>query len=496
MDKINFTFIQDEYKINLTDDQKNALDKITNFFNSKDNSLLIEGFAGTGKTTLITLVVSQLIKNKVINSVAFSAPTNKAVNVIIERYPINTKDKNIIIDFLTIHKLLRYKSEYDNDGNKIFVKDSGSCFKSYNVIIIDECSMLSKDIVNDINEEIKSNDKTKVILIGDPAQLPPINEDYSCSFKKFKNKVLLKQVIRSGKKGIVDCCNNTRNSIFDEKEEEIKDYEGLFLYKNNYEKKKMNNLVNNFSEYITKSNWFKKFLNTNDSIILAWTNKQVSLYNEEIRKIKFGSNLKKYLVGDKLILTDYYLTNDDYNEPIYTSEQIEIIGVNECNIKFPEMKCNFENITKTIKNVANRLIDKINNGTIRQYNVYKLKIIKSNNLSFIIYVLKDNDVKINNKDQEFAKDNIYNFVKKYNSNENIEKNVIRILWKFYNKTFVDPFAKINYGYSTTVHKSQASSYKNVFIDSNDILKNGKEKEALRCLYTAQSRAINSLHILL
>ena len=489
---INSTIIQDECKINLTNDQKNALDKLLEFIYNKDNTILIEGYAGTGKTTLITLLIPYLLKNNIIKSVVFSAPTNKAVNVIIEKYPIQ-KNKDIIVDFLTIHKLLKYKSEFNNEGNKIFVKSEGSCFKLYDLIIIDECSMLSKDIVNNIGEEI--NEKTKIILIGDPAQLPPVNEDYSSIFTKFKNKVLLQKVVRAKKQGIVEACNNTRRMIFDETQQEVKEVDGIYFYRNNYEKKREQNIVIDFSEYVVKTKWFKKYLEIEDSIILAWTNKQVSMYNEEIRRIKFGKKLKKYLVGDKLILTDYYLTNDDFTEPIYTSEQIIIIGVQETNIKFPEMVCKFEGITKEMKKLANNYINLINSGTIRQYNVYKLKIKKSNHLIFTIYVLKDIDIKKNTQDQEYAKDKIYKFIKKYGSNEMIEKNIIRIMWKYYNKTFVDPFAKINYGYSTTVHKSQASSYKNVFVDYNDIIKNKNTLEALHCLYTAQSRAINSLHML-
>ena len=489
---INSTIIQDECKINLTNDQKNALDKLLEFIYNKDNTILIEGYAGTGKTTLITLLIPYLLKNNIIKSVVFSAPTNKAVNVIIEKYPIQ-KNKDIIVDFLTIHKLLKYKSEFNNEGNKIFVKSEGSCFKLYDLIIIDECSMLSKDIVKNISEEI--NEKTKIILIGDPAQLPPVNEDYSSIFTKFKNKVLLQQVVRAKKQGIVEACNNTRRMIFDETQEEVKEVDGIYFYRNNYEKKREQNIVIDFSEYVVKTKWFKKYLEIEDSIILAWTNKQVSMYNEEIRRIKFGKKLKKYLVGDKLILTDYYLTNDDFTEPIYTSEQITIIGVQETNIKFPEMVCKFEGITKEMKKIANNYINIINSGTIRQYNVYKLKIKKSNHLIFTIYVLKDIDVKKNTQDQEYAKEKIYKFIKKYGSDEMIEKNIIRIMWKYYNKTFVDPFAKINYGYSTTVHKSQASSYKNVFVDYNDIIKNKNTLEALHCLYTAQSRAINSLHML-
>jgi ATP-dependent exoDNAse (exonuclease V) alpha subunit len=46
----------------------------------------------------------------------------------------------------------------------------------------------------------------------------------------------------------------------------------------------------------------------------------------------------------------------------------------------------------------------------------------------------------------------------------------------------------------TVHKSQSSSYYNVFVDTDDILNNNNINDCKRCIYTAYTRAINELHI--
>jgi len=48
------------HKINLTDDQNNAIDKIHSFFNSDDNVFILQGYAGSGKTTLIKGIISYL----------------------------------------------------------------------------------------------------------------------------------------------------------------------------------------------------------------------------------------------------------------------------------------------------------------------------------------------------------------------------------------------------------------------------------------------------
>ena len=80
--------------------------------------------------------------------------------------------------------------------------------------------------------------------------------------------------------------------------------------------------------------------------------------------------------------------------------------------------------------------------------------------------------------------------------QQIDQIIIRPLWKEYNTIFVSPFANVICSHSTTSHKAQGSSYYDVFIDLDDILKNGNINEMKRCIYTAITRAVNELHILI
>ena len=63
--------------------------------------------------------------------------------------------------------------------------------------------------------------------------------------------------------------------------------------------------------------------------------------------------------------------------------------------------------------------------------------------------------------------------------------VIQRLWEYFYYSYVDIFADISYGYCITVHKSQGSTYNNVYVDVSNILKyNRDDIDGLKCLYTS------------
>jgi hypothetical protein len=77
----------------------------------------------------------------------------------------------------------------------------------------------------------------------------------------------------------------------------------------------------------------------------------------------------------------------------------------------------------------------------------------------------------------------------------LEDTLIKNLWKFYDGTFVSPYASVIFGYSITTHKAQGSTFRNIFVDASDILNNSNENEAMRCIYTAHTRGSNEIHVL-
>lgn len=120
------SFLLDKPDLEYTEDQKDAVKlMIDNLYDYENRSCGVYGSAGTGKTTITVDFIAFLAKHKYIKRVAFTASTNKAVNIIkykFEPYFANKTLGETFVHFLTIHRLLNYKSSFDAQGNRIFIK--------------------------------------------------------------------------------------------------------------------------------------------------------------------------------------------------------------------------------------------------------------------------------------------------------------------------------------------------------------------------------------
>ena len=133
----------------LNESQKKSIEKIDKFINNVfDRFFILKGSAGTGKTTVITHFLNN--PKFVDYKIAFSATTNKAVSVLKQMSPFQDDKK---YTYLTIHKLLNIKRKISKEGKEEFhiVRDNKKLLKSlsiyeYDIVIIDESSMLSNEI--------------------------------------------------------------------------------------------------------------------------------------------------------------------------------------------------------------------------------------------------------------------------------------------------------------------------------------------------------------
>jgi hypothetical protein len=321
----------------------------------------------------------------------------------------------------------------------------------------------------------------------------------------------MSQVVRSKSSNVLGICNTIRNWTLNLSENKNfkKFVDGhdcqVYAYVQNSDK--------------LKSKWFLDFLkdceHSKDSIILTWTNKQCDKYNEATRNIVFKDNgsIKRFEIGDILILGDYYNIKDGKhteNNKFYTSEQIKIVEIEIVDKpidKFPETinkKAHALENAQSYEQYYKKTIASITEQTILTVKCWKLKVKrisnKTNDLS-TIYVIHESIEGLYAENCE----KVIALIKKLRSIlatkykpkiPLIESHIIKQLWRDYHKLYIQPFANVNYGYSITCHKGQGSTFYNVYVDMNDIIKNTNENEMKRCLYTAISRTSNKLFLLI
>jgi len=161
----------------LEKDQSDAVDKLSDWFlDERSNRFVLLGLAGTGKTTLINFFVDKLGLDR--SSIAFAAYTGKAAMVL--------RSKGIHAS--TIHRLIY---EPVIIGKTIEFKKKRELSSTIRLIFIDECSMVSDNIRNDLESF-----NIPIVYIGDHGQLPPIVKDGAVNIVMANPDIVLEKIHR------------------------------------------------------------------------------------------------------------------------------------------------------------------------------------------------------------------------------------------------------------------------------------------------------------
>lgn len=433
--------------MNLNQQQQAAYDLLKDFVLSKhDGSMYcLKGYAGTGKTYLISQLVNEVKKLKKNWQIALTAPTNKAVQVL--RESSNLPD----VTYKTIHSLLGLKEVIKDSGEIEFERDYESNqaeVSKYRILIIDEVSMLQDNLFFQIR---RFNSKVKIILMGDPAQIPPVNKEDCEPFlnpEQHKIKeIQLTQIMRqaNGSK-ITVCAGEVRENLSQNK---FKFSSGADM-----------DVYNIPSDRAALVSVFYEFLYKNcDTRVIAWTNKKVSEYNQFIRKIIYGENLAKILVDEKLILNKPYFTESN-GEPVLLSTNQEV-KVLEFEVKEVELPLKYKVMAYVCR------VEFINKKGEKDVGI----------------------INVLHEDSKVDYSVILDYLKKIAVKASYEER--RDKWKDY-YSVLKSLADVSYAYAITAHKSQGSTYNTCIVDAVNIEINDNVIERNRILYTAMTRAKNKL----
>ena len=439
-------------------EQNKILLKLVEYITTLGNRsvFLLKGYAGTGKTTLISALVKSL--PSIGKRSVLLAPTGRAAKVL-AKY---SKKKSS-----TLHKKIYWIRTTKNGNTFITLKEN---LHTNTIFIVDEASMIPEDAKDGINKRSLLEDlikyvyegiDCKLILIGDIAQLPPVNLDISPALdennldKKYQKQIIhqeLKKVVRQEKNSMVlENATNLRELI----EGNIKKLPKIKL---NQEVVRISS-GDELQECIEKSYGNSGVENTT---IICRSNKRANQYNYRIRsEILWQEDIIS--AGDILMVVrnNYFwldekseagfLANGDIIEVTRIKEIIERYGFKFAKASIRLMDYENENEIDTIL-----LLDTINS--------------ESPSLKYDEYKKLYTEVGLDYKGQK-------------DINKKIKEN------EFFNAI------QIKFGYSITCHKAQGGQWKNVFIDIGYFKKEMLDKNYLRWLYTAFTRSTENLYLI-
>ena len=406
-----------------------AIQALSDFLDSDRNFFCLSGSAGTGKTTII----KEVLKNR--SGVIVSAPTHKAKRVI---------SKATGLEAITIHSALCLSPNMElkdfDKNNIIFDTKSVMAPIPYKVLVIDEASMLNKDLVG----FIKMLKGKKVIFIGDHKQLPPVKETESLVFldKEIEQFRLEKIERQSEGSTIIDVCNQVLSGDYD-----FKESKNVKIFSNPM----------SFGEEIVSRT---RFGENPDYRILCFTNKCCSQWNNYVRGMVIGDYKTKLVVGEWLVcqktVRDVCENSTDYK--IETIDDCEIHG---------------------LKGYDCRLSDGWGNYT----SIFVLK-----NESYKDFLDQERKMRRNALDAKSGQQRGFLWRLYYKFTNSVS--VLGVINDAYGNKLYD--ADFDYIYAQTVHKSQGSTYKEVFIIKSDIM---ACQDRMSIMYVACSRPSETLNIL-
>ena len=453
----------------LNDQQKFALWELEKFYNSDETVFSLQGYAGTGKTTIMKVFDKYL--NNSFSKPLYVSPTHKANAV--------TRANNPEALVKTIHSLLGLSPDYDVlkdsfDLSKIkFSSQSGiNNTVQGTIIIVDESSMLEDSLADHLVEEAKKNGN-RIIFIGDPAQLSPVGQTTESKALNYSGKVELTKVERTGDNAILKDAtslreNNTLSYITD-----LNDKGDGIIYTNKPA------TLDFFLKNIVNKNNFKNPLELR---ILTGENKYIPTYNKLIRNILFGENAPQLVKGDILMGYSNEKRTRDPKRPyeiINSGDYIvdEISDLTEKVVPYTDNKIKVFGYKVSLKNaydnsnVETFILDSNNNANS----------IAATQMANLVNRLWSRRSELISEDRRKEASKIIDIINSINNSFSTMFDVKDQYGKIIRyKTF-------DYAYTQTVHKSQGATYNNVVV-LEDTFNKFSESEKQKLKYVALTRA--------
>jgi len=455
--------LREKFPFNPTLKQDIFFQKIAEFVisNDKDEIFVLKGYAGTGKTTIISTLVNYL--QKADKKYVLLAPTGRAAKVI-----SNYSQKPAF----TIHKRIYFPKKSKSGGVSFTLQPNK--FKN-TIFIVDESSMISDSyqetklyengsLLDDLMFYVDAGQNCKIIFIGDTAQLPPINmevspalnnETLSMHFNKEVYGIELDEVMRQEEfSGILYNATELRELLkshfYDAFKFSLGDFKDIVRLQDGYD------IQDAIYDSFDKNG-------PEETAFIVRSNKRANQYNHQIRTTIL-SRESELSAGDLLmVVKNNYFWLKDSSEASFIAngdiiEVLEIFKIRELyGFRFASVKIRMIDYPNQIPFEVELLLDTITSESP------SLTYDESNTL--------------------------YNEVMKDYEGESQYK-------KFLNVKNNPQFnaLQVKFSYAMTCHKSQGGQWHTVFVEQ-PYLPNGIDKDYIRWLYTAITRAKEKLYLI-
>ena len=420
----------------------------------KENpTYILRGYAGTGKTTLVKALVKTL--PKIGMKYVLMAPTGRAAKVLSSYTGQNAS---------TIHRRI-YQAKPMPDGS---IRVARAENKSKNTLfIVDEASMIGEQkefggssLLDDLMSYVFSGENCRLLLIGDTAQLPPVESSESpalnCDYLKSEFPITaatyeLTEVKRQAlESGILYNATDLRQLLGENLYEyhlpifHLEGFNDIERIEPETFEELLHNAFTNMSE--------------NEAVIICKSNKRANMFNQAIR----GRILNiegEIATGDKLMVVKnnyFWADGNDAISFIANGDMAELRKIKHFDemygFRFADVELSFTDYPDAPNIEAKILLDTLNSNSASLTEEESKRLFSA---------IEEDYMDIPNcrdRYKEMKKSPWFNAL------------------------------QVKFAYALTCHKTQGGQWNTVFIDSSLNLKETLEVEELRWLYTALTRA--------
>ena len=452
-EKIRFNF-----PFQATNEQNDIITDISEFITTIGNRSIyvLKGYAGTGKTTLVSSLVKSL--PVVAKRHVLMAPTGRAAKVL-AKYSKRAAS--------TIHRKI-YWIRTNKSGNTFITRKENT--HTNTIFFVDEASMISENnekafgnrsLLDDLIEYVYEGLDCKLILIGDTAQLPPVHLEVSPALnEEILERKSNKQIIS---RELTEVVRQKENSLILNNATLIREK----IAKEDYTFPSI--ITNNEVIRINTGEDLQDALESaysnngiNNTSVICRSNKRANLYNQQIRaKIRWQEN--EISSGDMLmVVRNNYFWLDESSKAGFIANG-DIIMVTKIN--------------ETIERYGFRFA---------RASVEMVDYPKEKNLDLLL--LLDT---LTSESPTISYDQYQKLYKEISEDYKGQKEINK---KIKEDEFFNAL-QIKFAYAITCHKSQGGQWENIFVDMGYFTDQMLDKAYLRWLYTAITRATKKLYLI-